>query len=237
MLDQYVETISGEKSILTIVNYLIDARVIGKIGISDTEHSWMTMILDIKKIKGSSFLSMDKIEGFESVLSPYPNREVSLEFMDKGGVPCRFRTTIVKCRPKHILTELPKEIYRIQKRQYLRVNASPGTEIAFRMDSSEQERGEVKDLSGGGAAFFLEKDLRFEIGNLLNDISLKIPEGNEWFSFQIAQAIIRRIVRPSFSETRTLCATEFSEMSRGTRDKLTSHISEQQAVVIQRLNE
>ena len=228
MLEQYIETISGEQSILTIIQFLIDARVVGKIEIPGTEHNWVTMVLEIKKIKGSSFLSIEKIEGLESILSKYPNREVSFEFMDRGGVPCRFRTKVVEYRPKDILSELPREIYRIQKRQYHRINALPGTEITFRINSSEQERGEVKDLSGGGAAFFLMKDLKFEIGNLLNDISLKIPEGNERLSFQIPQAVIRRIVYPSFSEKRTLCATEFSEISKESRDRLIAYISEQQ---------
>jgi c-di-GMP-binding flagellar brake protein YcgR len=237
MANQYIETISGDKSILTTIQFLIDARVVGKIEIPDTEHHWTTMVLEIKKIKGSSFLSIEKIEGFESILANYPNREVSLEFMDRGGVPCRFRTKIVEYRPKDILSELPREIYRIQKRQYHRINALPGTEITFRTYASDQEKGEVKDLSGGGVAFFLVKDLKFEIGNLLNDISLKIPTGNGRLGFQIPQGVIRRVVTPSFSERRTLCATEFLEMSKETRDKLTAYISEQQAAVIQELKE
>ena len=234
MAEQFIETISGDKSILTTIKYLIDARVLGKIEIPDTEHRWITMILEIKKMKGSSFLSIDKIEGFESILAKYPNREVSLEFMDKGGVPCRFRTKIVECRPKDILSELPREIYRIQKRQYFRINALPGTEITFRIGSSEQEKGEVKDLSEGGAAFFIEKDLKSSISNLLIDISLKIPEGNGRRSFHIPQAVVRRMVNPSFPDRRTFCAIEFLEMSKEIRDNLMAYISEQQRVVIQK---
>jgi c-di-GMP-binding flagellar brake protein YcgR len=235
MAEQFIETISGDKSILTTIKYLIDARVLGKIEIPDTEHRWITMILEIKKMKGSSFLSIDKIEGFESILANYSNREVSLEFMDKGGVPCRFRTKIVKCRPKDILSELPREIYRIQKRQYCRINTLPETEITFRIGSSEQEKGEVKDLSGGGTAFFIEKDLKSNVGNLLIDISLKIPEGNDWHSFHILQAVVRRMVYPSFPDKRTLLGIEFLEMSKEIRDKLIAFISEQQRVVIQKL--
>lgn len=234
MAEQFIETISGDKSILTTIKYLIDARVLGKIEIPDTEHRWITMILEIKKMKGSSFLSIDKIEGFESILAKYPNREVSLEFMDKGGVPCRFRTKIIECRPKDILSELPREIYRIQKRQYFRINALPGTEITFRIGSSEQEKGEVKDLSERGAAFFIEKDLKSSISNLLIDISLKIPEGNGRRSFHIPQAVVRRMVNPSFPDRRTFCATEFLEMSKEIRDNLMAYISEQQRVVIQK---
>jgi len=118
MADQYIEIINENKSILKTIQSLIDDRVVGKIEIPNTQHSWVTMILGIKKIKDSSFLSIDRIEGFESILSKYPNQEVSLEFMTQGGVPCRFRTKIVECLLNNILAELPREIYRIQKRQY-----------------------------------------------------------------------------------------------------------------------
>ncbi len=243
MAEQYIETISGDKSILTTIKYLIDARVLGKIEIPDTEYNWTTMVLEVKKMKGFSFLSIDKIEELESILSKYPNREVSLEFMDRGGVPCRFRTKIVEYRPKDILSELPREIYRIQKRQYFRINASTGTEITFRIGSSKRERGEVKDFSQGGVAFlievefFLKEDLKVDIGDLFYDVSLKIPEGNDLLSFHIPQAVVRRMVNPSFPENRTFCAVEFLGMSEETRDKLTAYISGQQGVVIQELGQ
>ena len=51
MTDQYIEIISEDKSILSIIQFLIDSRVLGKIEISDTKHSWITMILEVKKLK------------------------------------------------------------------------------------------------------------------------------------------------------------------------------------------
>jgi c-di-GMP-binding flagellar brake protein YcgR len=162
MPEQYIEIISGDRSIITTIQSFIDARVVGRIEIPTTEHSWITTLLEIKKIENSYFLSIDNVEGFESTLSNYPNREVSLEFMDKGGVPCRFRTKIIACRPNNILSELPREIYRLQRRQYLRIEAVPGTEITFRIGPSEEkEKAKVKNFSEGGVAFFIEKDLRF----------------------------------------------------------------------------
>jgi len=155
--------------------------------------------------------------------------------MDKRGVPCRFRTKVIECRPNDILSELPKEIYRIQRRQFFRIKALPGTEITFRIGTSEEEKGEVKDLSEGGVAFFIEKGLKFGIGNQLNDISLKIPEGNEWLRFHIPQAVVRRIEHPSLHNGRTLCAIEFLELPKKTRDNLIAYISKQQMVVIQKL--
>lgn len=226
MTEQYIETIQGEKSITQTIQSLMDTRALGKIEIPDTQHSWTTSISEINKIENSFFLIIDRVEGFESTLSGFPNREVSLEFMTPGGVPCRFRTKIIECRPNEILAGLPKEIYRIQKRQYFRIKASPGTEITFRIGTSEEENGEVKDLCEGGVAFFTEKDLKLRIGDLLNDILINIPEGNEWLRFHIPRGVVRRIVPPSFSERRTLCAIEFLKMPEETGDKLIAYISQ-----------
>jgi c-di-GMP-binding flagellar brake protein YcgR len=235
MTNQYIEIISEDKSILSIIQSLIDSRVLGKIEISDTKHSWITMILEVKKIENSFFLSIDRVEGLESTLSDYPNREVSLEFMDKGGVPCRFRTKVIECRPNDILSELPKEIYRIQRRQFFRIKALPGTEITFRIGPSEEEKAKVENFSEGGVAFFIEKNLKFGVGDLLNNINLNIPEQTEWLRFHIPQAVVRRIEHPSLHNGRTLCAIEFLELPKKTRNNLIAYISKQQMVVIQKL--
>jgi c-di-GMP-binding flagellar brake protein YcgR len=99
----------------------------------------------------------------------------------------------------------------------------------------------VKDFSQGGVAFlievefFVEKDLKLDIGDLFNDVSLKIPEGKDWLSFHIPQAVVRRMIPPSFPDRRAFCAIEFLEMSKETRDKLSAYISEQQRVVIEKI--
>jgi c-di-GMP-binding flagellar brake protein YcgR len=236
MRDQFIEITSDGESILKTIQTIIDDRVLGKIEIPETKYSWVTMILDIKRIKGSSFLSIERIEGLESLLSKFPNREVSLEFMDKGGVPCRFRTRVVECHPNDIWSELPKEIYRIQKRQFFRINAPPGAEITFRTGLSKQEKGEVKNLCEGGVAFFTEKDLSLNAGDSINEVNLNIPEGNEQLSFYIPQAVIRRTVAPSPHERRTLYGVAFLGMSKETRDQIAAYIFQQQMVVIQKLN-
>jgi c-di-GMP-binding flagellar brake protein YcgR len=236
MRDQFIEITSDGESILKTIQAIIDNRVLGTIEIPETEYSWITMILEIKQNKGSSFLSIERIEGLESLLSKFPNREVSLEFMDKGGVPCRFRTRVVECRPNDIWSELPKEIYRIQKRQYFRVNALPGAGITFRMGLSKEEKGEVKNLCEGGVAFFTEKDLNLNAGDSINEVYLSIPEGNEQLSFYIPQAVIKRMVTPSVQERRTLYGVAFLGMSKETRDQITAYIFQQQMVVIQKLN-
>jgi c-di-GMP-binding flagellar brake protein YcgR len=235
MKNQYVEIMSSEKSIIHTIQSLIDNRVLGKMEISDTRHRWVTTILERRKIEKSFFIIIENVGGFESTLSTYPNHQVSLEFMTRGGVPCRFRTKIIEFRPKEILAELPSEVYRIQKRRYLRIKAPPGTEITFHRGPSGEEKAKVENFCEGGAAFFLKKDIRFAVGDVLVDVYLNVPKRPERLSFHIPRAVARRVEPPSLHRRRTLCAMEFLKMTKETRNKLASYISQQHMVLIQKL--
>ena len=236
MEEQYTEIIAGDKIISTTLRSLIDSRTICKMEFPRTRYSWITMLLDIRNDGNSFYLLIDKVAGFETALLNNPGREVSLEFMDKGRVPCRFNTRVIAPHNQAIWSELPKVIYRIQRRQYFRIDALLGAEITFQSPSSEEkERGRIKNYSAGGVAFLVEKDLKFSVGDVLTDIYLHVPEGNEQITFHIPKAPVRRIEPPSLHDGRTLCAIEFLETSKETRDHLISHIFRQQRVVIQKL--
>jgi len=237
MAEQYTEIITGEVAIITILQSLMDARTVCTMEIPRTKHSWITMLLEVQEIKNSYYLLIDKVTGFELALSRYPDRGVSLEFMDKGGVPCRFNTKVIAVHPKDILSELPEVIHRIQRRQYFRIDALLGTEITFRIGPSEERgRERVKNFSAGGMAFILGKALKFKVGDLLNDIHLTVLEGTGSIDFHIPQAAVRRIEeRSPYAGDKTLCAIEFLEITKETRNHLMSYAFKQQRVVIQRL--
>ena len=107
------------------------------------------------------------------------------------------------------MAKLPEVIYRTQRRQYFRIEAFLGTEITFLAGSStDRRKATVKNYSGGGIAFFMEKDLDFSVGDLLTDIHLDIPEGGKLTHFQIPKVAVRRI-EPGFRYgERALCAIE-----------------------------
>jgi hypothetical protein len=239
MADQFTEIITEEKAIINTLRPLIDARIVFKMDIPRTKHSWITVLLGIEEMGGSRYLLIDKTAGFESTISHYPDGRVSLEFKEKGGVPCLFYTRIITCRPGDILAEIPEEITRVQRRQYFRLEAYLGTEITFRIGSSEEkERAKVKDFSAGGIAFFTEKGSKFNAGDLLNDIYLNVPEGDGFIHFHIPQAVVRRVEQGFFygiQSQKPFCAIEFTEISVGTRDQLIAHISKQQRIVIRRV--
>jgi hypothetical protein len=235
MAEQFFEIISGEKAVIDTLQSLIASRVVCKMEFPRTDRSWITLLLEIRNVGNAYHLLIDNVAGFAAALSKFPEQEVSLDFTEKGGVPCRFHTRIIACLPREILAELPKAIHRIQRRQFFRVEAPLGTEITFLAESStERKKAKVKDYSAGGLAFFMEKDWKFNVADGLPDIHLEIPEGQGVIRFQIPRAAIRRIEPEALTRTKALCAIEFTEIPGPTRNNIFSHVLRQQRVGIQR---
>jgi len=232
--EQYSEVITGNQAIISTLRTLIDSRIVCRMGIPRTKQSWITLLLEIRRNGNGYNLLIDTVAGFEDVLSRFPGEEVVLEFTDKVGVPCWFYTRMIAWR-KEISAELPKVIYRTQRRQYFRVEAFLGTEITFLVGSStDREKATVKNYSAGGVAFFLEKDLKLNVGDLLTDVLLNIPESGELVRFHIPKAVIRRMEPESRYGEKALCAIEFIEIQRESRNVMLSHVFRQQMTTLQR---
>ncbi len=236
MAEQFTEIITGDRAVIDSLRPLIDSRVVCNMQILRTNLSWITLLLEIRRNEDEYHLLIDRVAGFETALLKSPEKQVSLEFMDKGGVPSQFQTKVIACHPKEILAELPRAIYRIQRRQYFRIDALLGTEITFMTGSStERQKAKVKNYSAGGIAFFMEKEFRFGVGDTLTNIDLNIPEGERLISFRIPKALIRRMTSNSPYSGKAICAIEFIEISGQTRNGIISHIFKQERVVIQRI--
>jgi c-di-GMP-binding flagellar brake protein YcgR len=236
MTEQISEVIVGNRDVIDTLQSLIDSRVTCKMEIPRTDQSWITLLLEVRNVRNAYHLLIDSVAGLEAALSAFPEKEVSLEFKDRAGVPCRFHTKIIACNPKQILSDLPKEIHRIQRRKYFRIEALLGTEISF-VDgtSTERKKAEVKNYSGGGVAFFLQNDLNLNVGDSLTDLYLSVPEGEKRIRFCIPKAAVRRIESQSSLTGKTLFAVEFTEIPEETRNAITSHVFRQQRVIMQRI--
>jgi len=236
MAEQYSEIITGDKDVLNMLRPLIASRVMCKMEIPRTHESWITLLLEIRNIGNTYHLLIDNVAGFEAALSKFSDKEVSLEFAAKGGVPCRFNTRIIACNPREILSELPRVIYRIQRRQYFRIEAPLGTEITFLAESSkERKKAKVKNYSAGGVAFFMENDWKLNVGDRLTEVHLDVPEGEGMIRFQIPKVAVRRVESESSYSGQALCAVEFTEIPGQARNHIFSHVLRQQRVGIQRI--
>ncbi|HYB21084.1 MAG TPA: PilZ domain-containing protein, partial [Thermodesulfobacteriota bacterium] len=102
---------------------------------------------------------------------------------------------------------------------------------------AERKKATVKNYSAGGVAFFMGKDLELNVGDLLTDILLNTPESGELVCFQIPKAAVRRIEPESLYEAKALCAVEFIEIQKETRNNILSHVFRQQMVTIRKIRE
>jgi hypothetical protein len=236
MAERYTEIVSEEKTVVSALQSLIDSQVRCTLGIPRTRYNWVTLLLGIRRSKDSYYLLIDKVSGFEAILSRFPDREVSMEFRDAVGVPCAFNTRVVAFRSGDILSQLPREIQRIQRRQYFRLEASLGTEMTFHVgDSDVAEKVTIRNYSAGGVAFFPEPGLRLEAGDLVTRIEIRIPRKTGVIQFDIPKGIVRRVEESSLYGGRGLCAVEFLGVPIETRNLMISHIFKDQRVAIQRL--
>ena len=231
-MEQPAEMIDGKRLIDTLWA-LIDSRRLCKMVIPNTPYGLITLLLGFQKQGNSQYLLIDNEPGFERTFSRLTNPEVSLEFLEKDGVPCQFKTRVIECHPTVLLAEVSRSIYRIQRRRHFRIKAHSGTEIAYHLSQTVKGMGIVKDYSLGGVAFLMERSMKIEVGDYTDKIELRIPQEDQPISFQIPKAIVRRTER-NFPE-KDLYSLEFLEMSKKTIDPLWRHIFKEQRMLLRRI--
>jgi hypothetical protein len=229
-MEELAETISG-KGIIDHLHELVVKRRMCKMEIPNTPHSWLTLLLSVQEISGSHYLWIDRVTGFEKVFARYRDREVSFEFLEIDGVPCQFKTRIVGFHPEGLRAELPKCIFRLQRRGCVRIAARSGTEIIFHLGKGE-ETAKVKDYSLGGVSFFSDRSLPLHTGDHIDQIELRIPRGTGEINFRIPRAVVKRIER--HSSKKDIWVLEFMEMPDTTQEQMWQHIFEEQRIVLQK---
>ena len=230
-MDPPIEIVEGRR-LIEMLHGLVDSRKMCRMEIPHTDYGWITLLLGLQRGPGPGYLLIDQIAGFEKVFSHYPSREISMEFLERDGVPCRFSTRVVECQGKVIRTELPVSISRMQKRKSFRIRARSGAEILFHREGGREGRAKVKDYSLGGVSFFAETFLEIRIGEELTQIALRIPWENHSASFDIPRAVVRRL--EDHSPGKVLCALEFLEMAGTAKELLWRHLFEEERVALQK---
>jgi c-di-GMP-binding flagellar brake protein YcgR len=231
---QPTEIIQGGK-IIEVLRSLIDSRRICKIEIPQTSFIWLTILLEIGKEGGESYLLVDGVAEFEKVLAQAGHREIALEFFEKDGVPCQFKTQVVRCQQKKIWAMLPLEIQRFQKRAFYRLTASSGTEIVWSPEAGLERKAKVRDYGMGGVAFFIDGSWAFRKEEMIRHLHLNIPQrGDDWLKIHISLAQVRRVEKNELGR-ETLVALEFLEVSEAMREKFGRHIFETQRLLIRKV--
>jgi hypothetical protein len=230
-MDPSVENVEGQR-LIEMLQGLIGSRKMCRMEIPHTDYGWITLLLGLQRGPGSGYLLIDKVAEFEKIFSRYPSREISLDFPERDGVPCWFRTRVVECGPTAIRAEVPKSIFRMQKRKFFRIRARSGSEILFHREREKEERARVKDYSLGGVSFFVDGFLEIHLGDEFTRIDLRIPWGDHSTSFPIPRAVVKRL--ENHPSGKVLCALQFLEMPGRTKELLWHHLFEEERVALQK---
>ncbi len=221
--DQDNEKVQDARSIFNNILYLLESRTPLKMEFPRTRFMWTTFLLEIKKTGPESFLLIDQVKQFENALATRPDGEISVEFRERSGVPCVFRTKVIKCTPEGIWAEFPQMIHRVQKRQNFRIDPPLGSEILFQQEMGERGSATLQNLSAGGAAFLVKKGFNLSPGDVLRNVELKIPAGDEGLVFSVPEATVRRIEK-EFDYGKSLIGIEFTSIPDQTRNDLLAYV-------------
>ncbi len=225
-MEQSTEILRGSKA-LEIIKFLAGSRRMCKIEIPDTDFCWLSVLLYLQKEDTETYLVFDGLNGFESILAGFPDREIRVEYLEIDGIPCYFHSRVTRSGSNGIWVSFPKEVYRIQRRIFYRLKALAGTEITFQMDSERQGKGIVRDYSLGGVAFVTDQPLELKKDDRVENLCLRVPSGRDWFIVHIASAVVRRVEKET-QQGFHLYALQFLDLADAMRNCLTRHIFEQQ---------
>jgi c-di-GMP-binding flagellar brake protein YcgR len=232
--EQYIETVHKEELILSALQYLLASRTPLKMEFPRTHFSWVTFLLDVRSTGNQTFLLIDNVKKFEQALAMRPDREISLEFKEKEGVPCLCRTKVIKKSAEGIWAELPKSIQRIQRRKDFRLEPPSDSKITLTMSSGETQVGNIQNVSMGGVAFILKKETIIHVGDALKEVRLKIPEGDQSIDFYISEAVVLRIEK-EFDYGKSLVAIKFTNISNQVREEILAYIFRVQREMIRKI--
>ena len=161
MTEQTFEVIEGEK-VFRVLREIIETRQLCRIRILPFQFGGLTLILSLYKINRNPCLVIDKIPNIDQILSQSRYKEIGIEFSEKGGVSWYFCSQIIEVQQNFILAEIPKTMFRLQRRRYFRIDANAGTEIIFHTQAGEERGAKVKDYGVGGITFFFRISNQFE---------------------------------------------------------------------------
>ena len=212
---------------------LIDSRHPCKVKIPHTPFCWDAWVAKIHPTEDSDCLFIDGVGGFEQALPPFQDRKITLEYSDAQVFFCRFHTWVIKTSSQGIWVECPEAIYRMRRRAFHRVKARGETEIVFPWGAGKRIRARVRDYSLGGVAFTTAENLDLKPDDPLQELALRIPEEEDWFTVEIPLAVVRRL-EPSGQNGKDLYALEFIGLGESVKKRLRQHISETQRLLLRK---
>ena len=155
--------------------------------------------------------------------------QIDFEFSGMDKIKYAFRTTGGEIADQQIYLELPRKLYRKQRREMFRLNAPAGTRICFMLDANRLEL-EVLNISiGGSLATWVQTEADIAEDSLLapsqiwENVALVFPVEIMQRPIQVDSVQIKRIKSDAKTQ-RVEVGLEFKKISDREQKRLTDLI-------------
>ena len=218
-----------DNAIKKVFESLITSNILVKLRLSGTDYEQLTVLTGFHKKLNRTFFLLGYPDGFKEVAGNKEAWEVDFEFTGPDRIPYSFSTTGGEIYQNQLCLPFPDLIYRNQRRKFFRIEAPEGTMVEFVYRRSGC-RAQVVDISVGGVLIAMvchadgdQHDLRFQIGDVLEDVDLVFPPASDATRAKIKKAIVVRFDRRG-PNTTACCGLEFIEIEQGQVNTLTKII-------------
>ena len=193
--------ISGT-NVKNIIEQLYKNKSFIKIKLPNSDCEILSVVTNLRVFNNKSFIAIDQTPDFMAALTiNNDSKELFIEFSGEDGISYDFKSNNLELDYDSIWIEFPEFVYRYQKRDDFRVSTPDGAKIIM-ADNTLNSRFSLVDISLGGALIKSIKkkqdhsgNLRFSIGETLDNFKLVIPLKAETVEINIKEAQVVRSFR------------------------------------------
>ncbi|MCP3951456.1 MAG: hypothetical protein GY697_04465 [Desulfobacterales bacterium] len=206
-------------------NTLITMRVRGVEG-----YQRLTMITDIREIRGNHAFAIDPPAQFQEKVGDLPDWNIHFKFTGPDKIEYSFSTHGGQVEGKEIWIPFPYKIKRIQRRKYFRIDTPPGTQVKLQVKKTPR-LADILNISQGGLLCVLvrlKKEIRtdpvLKIGDHFSSLTLACPNEEAPDDMVPIKAAVVRRVEADPNHYRHRYALEFLDMTFSEQNDLTQLI-------------
>ncbi|MGW8187886.1 MAG: flagellar brake protein [Desulfobacterales bacterium] len=218
-----------DNAIKKVFESLIKSKILIKLRLSDTDYEQLTLLTGFRRKWNRTFILLGYPDGFKAAVGNKDAWDIDFEFTGPDRIPYSFSTIGGEIYRNQLCLPFPELVYRNQRRKFFRLEAPEGTTVEFACRQSEC-RAHVVDISVGGALIAKvcrvdgdQNDLPFQVGDVLEDVTLMFPSESGETRVKIKKAIVVRFDRRG-PHTAACCGLEFIEIKQSQVDTLTEFI-------------
>ena len=227
------------RDVLLLFRQLQDSNIFLSMRLLGKGYERITVITGLREHKKTPTFRIDYPQGFTRAVDGLEEWRIKFEFTGKDRVQHTFRVTGGTVEEDEIWLPFPKEVERIQRRQYFRIEPPFGSRLLCSIANTPRAM-DVLNISIGGALGLLVKRKKETLStsplkpnDALKDVGLAFPGERGENRVSVTRVVVRRVFQDS--ETGLFrYGLEFNDMERSEKTTLTRLVYEFQRLILRK---